>query len=376
MYDLAVVGAGILGLAHALAAAKRGLRVIVFDRDAQPNGASVRNFGLVTITGQDPGAIRDRALASRTIWLDVAARAGIPVVQRGALIAAQRPEAMAVLESYADTPEGEACSLLTPSELCDRLPQLDGSRLAGGLYSPHELRVESREAIPLLVRYLAGQGVEFRFSTMVSLVEPGTVHTVGGEIAARWIVVCSGDDLTGLFADAIASHNVKRCKLQMLRLADPGFRLSSAILSDLSLTRYGGFSARPEADALRHRLQAEQADALANGVHLVVVQGADGTLVVGDSHHYGPTPDPFASEAVDRLILDEFSRLFGRRELPVVARWTGTYASAPMASFVHAPHPDIRLAMVTSGVGASTGFAIGEETVADLLNSCSEGDTR
>ncbi|HVW94267.1 MAG TPA: FAD-dependent oxidoreductase, partial [Devosia sp.] len=55
VYDLAVVGAGICGLAHALAAARRGLKVIVLDRDAQANGASIRNFGFITVTGQQQG---------------------------------------------------------------------------------------------------------------------------------------------------------------------------------------------------------------------------------------------------------------------------------------------------------------------------------
>jgi len=50
-YDLAVVGAGIVGLGCALAAARAGKRVAVIDRDAQANGASVRNFGFVTVTG-------------------------------------------------------------------------------------------------------------------------------------------------------------------------------------------------------------------------------------------------------------------------------------------------------------------------------------
>ena len=54
-YDLAVVGSGICGLAHALAAARRGKRVIVLDRDAQANGASIRNFGFITVTGQEAG---------------------------------------------------------------------------------------------------------------------------------------------------------------------------------------------------------------------------------------------------------------------------------------------------------------------------------
>jgi len=42
------------------------------------------------------------------------------------------------------------------------------------------------------------------------------------------------------------------------------------------------------------RLQAEQADHVARGVHLIVVQSADGTLVVGDSHEYGATPGSFS----------------------------------------------------------------------------------
>jgi glycine/D-amino acid oxidase-like deaminating enzyme len=50
--DIIVVGAGIVGLAHALHAARAGQRVLVLDRDAQANGASIRNFGFVAVTGQ------------------------------------------------------------------------------------------------------------------------------------------------------------------------------------------------------------------------------------------------------------------------------------------------------------------------------------
>lgn len=368
MFDLAVVGAGIVGLAHALAAAKRGLRVVVFDRDAKANGASIRNFGLVTVTGQDNGEIRNRALLSRGIWLEVAAKAGVEVIHRGVIVAAQRPEAMGVLEAYAARPEGEACTLLTPGQIAERQPQLETSALAGGLYSPHELRLESRDALPKLVRFLAEHyGVEFRFGATVTEVEPGRVVAAGEVVEAAKIAVCPGDDLNGLFGERIAARNVTRCKLQMLRLEDPGFRLSSAILSDLSLTRYGGFSSLPEAAALKARLQSEQADEIANGIHLIVAQGADGSLVIGDSHHYAQTPDPFGSDEVDRLILREFEKLFGAGKAKVRDRWTGTYASGAVASFVDAPHPDIRLALVTSGVGASTGFAIGEETITDLF---------
>ena len=366
-YDLAVVGAGIVGLAHALAAARRGLEVVVIDRDAQANGASIRNFGLVVVTGQGAGPSRRRAELTRDIWLKLAADADIDVLHRGKLIAAQRPEAMALLEAFKAGPQGEGCRLLSGDEVASHQPGLH-KKLAGGLVSPYELRVESRDALPKLASFLTERhGVEFRRGVAVAGVEPGVLRTSQGKVRAGKIVVCPGDDLTTLFPERVASYGTRRCKLQMLRLADPGFRLSSALVSDLSLLRYGGYSVLPEAAALQQRLAAECAPALEHGVHLIVVQSADGSLVVGDSHHYGETPDPFGSEAVDRLILGEFAALFGGAP-EVIDRWIGTYSSAPAhEAFIDAPHSDVRLVMITSGTGASTGFAIGEETVTAMF---------
>ena len=54
-YDLVVVGAGIIGLATAWTARQRGMRVAVVERNAKAVGASVRNFGFITVTGQRRG---------------------------------------------------------------------------------------------------------------------------------------------------------------------------------------------------------------------------------------------------------------------------------------------------------------------------------
>ncbi|HEY2401022.1 MAG TPA: FAD-dependent oxidoreductase, partial [Steroidobacteraceae bacterium] len=89
-YDLAVVGAGILGLSCALAAARRNLNVVVIERATRSLGASVRNFGLIIVTGQHPQDIYPLARRSREVWLEVAPRAGIPVLQRGVWIHTSR----------------------------------------------------------------------------------------------------------------------------------------------------------------------------------------------------------------------------------------------------------------------------------------------
>src|SRR5260370_3454221 len=116
-YDVAIVGAGICGLAHALAAARRGKRVVVVDRDLQANGASIRNFGFITITGQQAGDCWRRARRSRDVWAEVAEAARIPVLQRGLLMIARRSEARAVLEEFLATDMGAECRFVDPSDI-------------------------------------------------------------------------------------------------------------------------------------------------------------------------------------------------------------------------------------------------------------------
>ncbi|WP_297508526.1 TIGR03364 family FAD-dependent oxidoreductase [uncultured Caulobacter sp.] len=371
-FDLAVVGAGIVGLAHALAAARLGKRVVVIDRDAQANGASVRNFGFVTVTGQARGEVWRRARRSAQVWDEIAGPAGIAVLQRGLTMVARRPEARDVLRAFLDTEMAQGCAWREADDLADRMPRRGA--VLGALTSSVDLRVESRTAIPRLATWLeAAHGVTFRRGVAVTDVETGRVETSAGAARADAIIVCPGDDLTTLFPDSFARAEVTRCKLQMLRLADPGWRLPSPVMSDLGLVRYLGYAELPQAGALRARLEAEQGEHLAHGVHLIVTQSADGSLVVGDSHHYAATPDPFAREDVDALILDEFARVFGQAPPPVVERWTGTYASAASHSLVEAPLPRVRLVTVTSGTGASTAFGLAEEVIAGLYDLPRQG---
>ena len=368
-FDLAIVGAGVIGLACAKAAARRGKRVVVIDRDAQANGASVRNFGFITVTGQAAGDMWTWARRSADLWADLAEQAAIPILHRGMVMVARRPESVTVLDAFLKTDMAEGCRWLDTKGLAALRPELAAGVHLGALYSPHELRVESREAIPRFAAWLEqSQGVTFKRQTSVTGVETGRVHTTDGIIWADAVVVCPGDDFISLFPDRLAEFGVTRCKLQMLRLANPGFRLDGGVMSDLGLVRYSGYADLPQAQGLKARLLGEQGDHLANGVHLIVVQSADGSLVVGDSHHYAPTPDPFSHQTVDDLILEEYAAVFGAPAPAVLERWVGTYAyAADRDVVIDEPAPGVRLVTVTTGAGASVSLALGEDVISDFI---------
>ena len=367
-FDLAVVGAGIVGLAHALAAAQAGLRVVVIERDLRANGASIRNFGFITVTGQARGEVWSLARRSRDVWAQIAPRAGVAVAHEGLVLTMRRPEALAVAAAFLATEMGEGCEWLGADAFGARYPQIAAPTALGALISPHELRVESPAAIPRLVEFLAREhGVAFRFGAAALSVAPPAVETSRGPIFAERVVVCPGDDFASLFPERIEAYGVRRCRLSMLRLGSPGFRWPAGVMSDLGLVRYQGYADLPETAALRTRLHAEQGAHLAHGVHLIAVQDADGSLVVGDSHHYADLPPPFAPAQAEALILDEFAQATGLSPPPVTDRWTGTYAvSDERAFFVDAPSADVRLVMVTCGAGASISFGLAERVIADL----------
>jgi len=368
--DVLVVGAGIVGLAHALAAVRRGLSVRVIDRDAQANGASVRNFGFVTVTGQQAGETWRRAARSREVWAEIAPQAGIEVAHRGLVVAAHRPEAESVLQAFVLTETGAECRLMTPAEARVRVPALHIDGLRAALWSPHELRVESRDAVPRLAAWLQRvHGVDIVRGVQALGVDVPAVETSAGRFDADTVIVCPGDDFLGLYSARIAAYGLTRCALQMMRVVPAApMRLGAAVMSDFGLVRYLGYSELEPAAALRRAIERDEPEMLEHGIHLITVQAPDDdSLVVGDSHHYAATPGPFGRDDVDGLILRELDRVLSLPGRKVVQRWIGTYASAQdRTMLIDRPAERVRIVLVTSGTGASTAFGIAEDVLAEL----------
>lgn len=116
--DLLVVGAGIIGLAHAYEAHRRGLSVRIVERDLAPNGASIRNFGHACITAQ-AGDLLPVAYRSREGWLRAAEDVGFWAPTAGAVVVARSALELGVLEELHAQRGSDAVALLTP-EGCGR----------------------------------------------------------------------------------------------------------------------------------------------------------------------------------------------------------------------------------------------------------------
>jgi D-hydroxyproline dehydrogenase subunit beta len=368
--DIAVVGGGIVGLSVALAAARRGRKVVLFERNDPAVGASVRNFGLVWPIGQPIGPTHDLALRSRGIWLEIIREAGLYHDPAGSLVLAREPDEETVLSEYLHQ-LGEANHgrrWLKPLEISKLSPAAITTRLRGGMFSPTEVTVDPREAIRTLPRWLAERhGVKLRLGHHVSCVAEGRVRTVAEEWRVEQTFVCGGQDFESLFPEVFANSDLVRVKLQMLRtVAQPaGWRLGPALCGGLTMAHYESFRACPSLPKLRARLEAQFPFHLQHGIHLLVSQTRLGELTLGDSHHTAKTVDPFDREDIAAAIVTGIQELARFSKLEIAERWHGIYAKSPSGPwFVHRPLPGVTIVNGLGGGGMTLSFALAEKLVA------------
>lgn len=355
--DVIVVGSGILGLATAFLAHEQGRAVHVIDRSDRPVGSSIQNFGHACFTGQ-ADAIQGVAGTARDGWLKAASATGIWAAETGTYIPAMTETELQVLQEFAAHRGKDQVRLLSSDEIANALTNPDLGAV-GGAHLPLDMRVNPREAAPALARWLADRGVGFSWNTQVTAVADGVVATNRGEFRGAEVVVCPGAGLTALFPELADRHGVRVCTLTMSLIERPprvprGF----AMLTGTSLVRYDGFAAMPGVPVLRDELverEPELVDCVAN---LMVTDIPEG-LLIGDSHAYSLSPEPFIDEGVAQLLLDRSTTILGIDRPVVQQRWLGRYADSASADLV-LERPDERttVAVVTSGIGMTLSFGI------------------
>jgi FAD dependent oxidoreductase TIGR03364 len=320
-----VVGGGILGSMHALFLRRAGLDVVHLEAEAGPTGASVRNFGLVWVSGRRSGPELDAALTARRLWEEISADIpGVGFRPEGSLTVASSAEERKPMEAFAAHPDAapHGTRFVEPDEIRAINPAVLGD-VAGGLWCERDAIVEPRLALGAIRTWLTARG-GYRFvpGRRVVDVAPGVaIDHLGERWEADLIVAATGAWHDGVLGRQLHDAPLRRVRLQMLQTAPYDTPLTTSLADADSMRYYPAYDVTdlavmpaPSELAAHHHLQ------------LLLVQRADGGLTIGDTHAYDEPFDFDLDEAPSLELLARAERILGAPLPPVARRWEGVYS--------------------------------------------------
>ncbi len=361
-----IVGGGVLGTMHAVAARRRGFEVVQLEREGEARGASVRNVGLVWVSGRKAGPELSLALRARELWAELGAVVpGLGLRAAGSLTLVTGDAELALLKEAAALPDAErrGFELLDPAAVRVVNPALRGE-FAGGLLCRADAIVEPRLVLPALRGYLAGPGYTWRPGREVTEVAPTAVrdHT-GAWHRGDLVILCPGAAHTGVAGRYLARGGVRRVRLQMMQTAPLAERVTTALADGDSLRYYPAYDLPGRAQLPPQAAAAGRARA-----QLLLVQRADGGLTIGDTHEYA---EPFAFDVDEDAYVHLRARaeaLLGGPIPQVQRRWAGVYSEVDPGMAADALYhrtevePGVVLVTGPGGRGMTCSPAIAEET--------------
>jgi L-2-hydroxyglutarate oxidase LhgO len=204
--DVAVIGAGVTGLASALALATRGQSVCVLERHARPGlEVSTHNSGVIHAGIYYPaGTLKSRlSTEGRRLLYAFCARHGVPHVRCGKLIVAGDDSEIAQLEALyrRGTANGvEGLMMVDRSFVATREPNI---RAAAAIFSPETGIVDAEALVKTLLRVGEAAGVIFLPGTR--LVGAGS-NPDGMELRTDHETILAGAivNAAGLYADDVS----------------------------------------------------------------------------------------------------------------------------------------------------------------------------
>lgn len=367
-----VIGGGALGSMHAWHAVQRGHHVVHLEKDLAARSASVRNFGLVWVSGRADGDELAAAQRARDLWALIGEQVpGLGFRANESLSVTLTDLEDAVARDVAGRRDAieRGFEYLDANAVRRRNSAVQGD-IRGGLLCSRDAAVEPRVAQEAL-RAALQESSRYQFvgGTEVTELGDGTATTADGTTYSGDLVCyLPGALLGGLTRRYAGEIPVRRVQLQMLQ-TEPYERELTTTIADADSFRYypafaGASLARLNADQPQDPVAAE------HHMQLLLVQRLDGSLTIGDTHAYD---EPFAfdfDEQPATYLLDRVSSILGGALPPVRKRWYGIYAQClDPTLIVHRQDLFERTHLVTGpgGRGMTLSPAIGERT-ADLFN--------
>jgi len=373
MFDLAIIGSGVMGTFHAYHAALIGKKVIVFEKDLKPLEASVRNFGQVVPSGFAPGRWHHYGRYSTQLYKKIQEQFNIGIRNNGSIYVASTVTELALLEELhlSFMLENYPSRLLSKEEVLVKWPALKNDYVIGGLFFEQEVSSESRMMIHQLHQFMREtQQIDFHYLTSIKDINDNgnsveLTTDKNKKIKAAKVVICNGRDFKLLYPTIFNASEIEVVKINMMVTQPlPQIALPGNILTGLTIRRYESFKALSGYKKLDPTEVNQEANA--NGIHILFKQRVDGSIVIGDSHHYADAAkaDELGFDVdlyVGKIIVEESKKIINLPSWELANTWNGFYSQmkGDQEIFELQPSTNVYISTAIGGKGmtASAGYA-------------------
>ena len=354
IYDVVIVGAGIVGSACAYECAGGGLRVAVVDQDSGAGGATAAAMGHIVVM-DDSEAQFALTRYSQALWHQLRSElpADVEYEQCGTIwVATDDDEMGEVQRKKANYGRGGVPAELLSAADLERLEPKLRRGMAGGLLVPEDGVLYPPCAARFLLERAQARGAKLHLGQPVVKMGRGRVQLADGSEFSAGVIV----NAAGTWAPALtAGVNVKKRKGHLL-------------ITD----RYPGF--------LRHELvelaylksvQSLSSDSVAFNIQ----PRKTGQLLIGSSRQFGRESRE-VDHAIVRQMLDRALQYMpDLAQTSAIRVWTGFRAATPDKLPMIGPWPEdstVYLATGHEGLGITTSLATAKLVVDQLAGRTSE----
>ena len=339
IYDVVVVGAGIVGAACAEECTRQGLRVAIIDRDVVGGGATAAGMGHIVVM-DDSEAQFALTRYSQQLWQQLRPElpADVEYEQCGTIWVAADDEEMAEVrrkQNYYGQ-HGVPTEVLDPQTL-ERLEPNLRKGLAGGLLVPEDVVLYPPCAARFLIERAQAAGAKLHACSVVSQIGKGLVRLADGTEFSAAATVNAG----GAWASALTPGLSVKKRKGHLAITDryPGF-----VRHQLVELGYLKIAHSSSADSVAFNVQPRKT----------------GQILVGSSRQYGAEHGEVDNGILARMLQRAQEYMPGLAELSTIRVWTGFRAATPDMLPLIGPcpgDPTLFLATGHEGLGITTSLA-------------------
>jgi FAD dependent oxidoreductase TIGR03364 len=361
-----IIGGGIIGTMHAWFAQKEGFDVIQLERSELPNQASVRNFGLVWVSGRSSGAELNLALRARELWGEISHL--VPNTgfrPHGSLtLARTAPELEVILKaSQMQDASERKFEFLTGDQVRILEPNIS-EKILGALKCESDAIVEPAHVLGALREYLSRQS-NYTWVNNIEICDFRILQDScefisddGRRFTSDHAIIAPGADHFGAFRQLFEGAEIRRVRLQMAAIDGRAIKLRHSLADGDSLRYYPAFK-----DCGLDTLPPQNPIAKKFGMQLLLTQRLDGSLTIGDTHEYQEPFSEFLNEEpyeyLKSVVLDILNI-----DASFIRKWDGIYSQMTNEEiyFRRVITPRVHLVSGGGGRGNTLSPAIAEET--------------